>query len=280
MDYSKWMNLIMIRSAAGCLCSCAYCGDFVTINALSPISDANIGSGNARDAEVQTQQCPPGRSLRERPRLNRGRAGATTVSLIKSRNVLGAVTKEVRYLHRDHLGSITHITDNTGAVIEELAYDPHGKRRNALDWTDATTQIFASETLPGFTGHEGLDSVGLIHMKGRVYDPGLGRFLSADPNVQSLQNTQALNRYSYVLNNPLSFTDPSGFFLRAVAESFLNLLKQERIRRRTYKTRAEARQDVLDYIEMFYNPKRKHVRNGMLSPVEFERQQKVRPEGV
>ena len=66
----------------------------------------------------------------------------------------------------------------------------------------------------------------------------------------------------------------------AVAESFFNLLKRERIRRKTYKTRAEARQDVFDYIEMFYNPKRKHVRNGMLSPVEFERQQKTRNEGV
>jgi putative transposase len=66
----------------------------------------------------------------------------------------------------------------------------------------------------------------------------------------------------------------------AVAESFFNLLKRERIRRRPYKTRAEARQDVFDYIEMFYNPKRKHVRNGMLSPVEFERQQEMRTEGV
>ncbi|MFZ1772428.1 MAG: IS3 family transposase [Rhizobiaceae bacterium] len=66
----------------------------------------------------------------------------------------------------------------------------------------------------------------------------------------------------------------------AVAESFFNLLKRERIRRRTYKTRVEARQDVFDYIEMFYNPTRKHVRNGMLSPVEFERQQKMKTEGV
>ena len=66
----------------------------------------------------------------------------------------------------------------------------------------------------------------------------------------------------------------------AVAESVFNLLKRERIRRRTYRSRAEARQDVFDYIEMFYNPKRKHVRNGMLSPVEFERQQKTRTEGV
>ena len=66
----------------------------------------------------------------------------------------------------------------------------------------------------------------------------------------------------------------------AVAESFFNLLKRERIRRRVYNTRAEARQDVFDYIEMFYNPKRKHVRNGMRSPVEFERQQKTSTEGV
>lgn len=61
----------------------------------------------------------------------------------------------------------------------------------------------------------------------------------------------------------------------AVAESFFNLLKRERIRRRTYRPRDEARQHVFDYIEMFSNPKRKHVRNGMLSPVEFERLQKT-----
>nr|CAD6597350.1 DDE domain-containing protein [Rhizobium sp. TCK] len=61
----------------------------------------------------------------------------------------------------------------------------------------------------------------------------------------------------------------------AVAESFFNLLKRERIRRRVYRSPDEARQDVFDYIEMFYNPKRKHVRNGMLSPVEFERLQKT-----
>lgn len=59
----------------------------------------------------------------------------------------------------------------------------------------------------------------------------------------------------------------------AVAESFFNLLKRERIRRRVYRSRDEARQDVFDYIEMFYNPKRKHAKNGMLSPVEFEKQQ-------
>ena len=66
----------------------------------------------------------------------------------------------------------------------------------------------------------------------------------------------------------------------AVAESFFSSLKRERIRRRTYKTREEARQDVSDYVEMFYNPVRKQVRNGMLSPVAFERQQILKAEGV
>jgi len=56
----------------------------------------------------------------------------------------------------------------------------------------------------------------------------------------------------------------------AVAESFFASLKNERIRRKIYKTRQEARQDVFDYIELFYNPKRRHAENGMLSTAEFE----------
>lgn len=67
----------------------------------------------------------------------------------------------------------------------------------------------------------------------------------------------------------------------AVADSFFQLLKRERIRRRTYLTRTAARQDVFDYIEMFYNPNRKHTNNGMLSPVDFEyRQHKLNKAGV
>lgn len=67
----------------------------------------------------------------------------------------------------------------------------------------------------------------------------------------------------------------------AVAESFFQLLKRERIRRRTYLTRDAARQDVFDYIEMFYNPNRKHTNNGMLSPVDYEAgQRKLNKAGV
>jgi putative transposase len=80
---------------------------------------------------------------------------------------------------------------------------------------------------------------------------------------------------------------------KAAVESFFNLLKRERIRRKKYKTRQEARQDVFalrrlqaiayrptDYIEFFYNPQRKHVRNGMLSLIAFEQQQKLKLQGV
>ncbi|MDM3871234.1 RHS repeat-associated core domain-containing protein [Porticoccus sp. W117] len=63
----------------------------------------------------------------------------------------------------------------------------------------------------GFTGHEMLDEVGIIHMNGRIYDPHLARFVQADPIVQSPFNTQSLNRYSYIWNNPLNGIDPSGF---------------------------------------------------------------------
>ena len=64
----------------------------------------------------------------------------------------------------------------------------------------------------GFTEHEHLDNLGIIHMNGRVYDPIIGRFLSADPFIPNPMSTQSFNRYSYVENAPLTFTDPSGFF--------------------------------------------------------------------
>ncbi len=63
----------------------------------------------------------------------------------------------------------------------------------------------------GFTGHQHLDQFRLINMNGRVYDPQLGRFLSPDPFITSPNNPQNYNRYSYVLNNPMRYTDPSGY---------------------------------------------------------------------
>ena len=66
-------------------------------------------------------------------------------------------------------------------------------------------------TEKGFTEHEHVDHANVIHMGGRIYDPFLGRFMQADPLVQAPENGQSFNRYSYVFNNPLSYTDPSGY---------------------------------------------------------------------
>ena len=81
-------------------------------------------------------------------------------------------------------------------------------------------------TNKGFTGHQQLDGVGIIHMGGRIYDAELGRFLQADPFIQDRTNLQGLNRYSYVENNPLSYTDPSGYFIGKLVKKFSKAVKK------------------------------------------------------
>jgi RHS repeat-associated protein len=115
----------------------------------------------------------------------------------------------MQYFVRDHLGSIARITDATGTLTESDSYDAWGRRRN-INGTDSSACSLTSATTAGYTGHEMLDSVCEINANARIYDPTLGRFLSADTMVQDAQNGQAFNRYSYVLNGPLSATDPSG----------------------------------------------------------------------
>jgi RHS repeat-associated protein len=113
------------------------------------------------------------------------------------------------YLHTDHLGSYDKITNQAGTVVESYSFDAWGRRRNPVNWTYsgvATSFLFDR----GFTGHEHLDVFGLINMNARLYDPVLGRFLGPDNYVQSPGNSQSYNRYSYCLNNPLKYTDPSG----------------------------------------------------------------------
>ena len=135
----------------------------------------------------------------------------------------GGGSTKTRYVHKDHLGSVIAISDEAAAVVERLNYDPHGKRREA-GWDAPWLPVLASETQRGFTGHEHLDNVGLIHMNGRVYDPALGRFISADPIIQFPASTQGMNRYTYAGNNPLSFTDPSGFgFFSALGSFFKSI---------------------------------------------------------
>lgn len=114
------------------------------------------------------------------------------------------------YTYKDHLGSITTITDAQGTILEEQNFDAWGRRRNPAAWNDYA-HIPAFTLLDrGYTGHEMLYEFGLINMNGRMYDPVLGRMLSPDDYVQMPGFTQSFNRYSYCFNNPLVFTDPYG----------------------------------------------------------------------
>jgi RHS repeat-associated protein len=123
----------------------------------------------------------------------------------------GTAPGTLYYLHTDYLGSITALTNTTGSIVEQNAYDPWGRRRNPADWsfTNVTAPTLLSR---GFTGHEHIDELTLINMNGRVYDPVLGMFISCDNFVPGADYSQAFNRYSYGLNNPLKFTDPDGEF--------------------------------------------------------------------
>jgi RHS repeat-associated protein len=104
-----------------------------------------------------------------------------------------------------------------------MAYTAFGQRRQG-DWraSDPLLPIIPALTNRGFTGHEHIDEMGFIHMNGRVYDPSIGRFLSADPNIQAPYSTQSYNRYSYVINNPLKYNDPSGYFWGWIATLIIN----------------------------------------------------------
>jgi RHS repeat-associated protein len=136
--------------------------------------------------------------------------GSERVIAVVTRDAAASPPQKTRYLHVDNLGSVETVTDETGSKpAEKRSYDAFGARRNP-SW-GAPPIAFASKTTRGFTGHEDDEELGLVNMKGRLYDPKVGRFLTGDPVVSHPGYGQSWNPYSYVLNNPLAFTDPSGF---------------------------------------------------------------------
>ncbi|MBN2007509.1 MAG: RHS repeat-associated core domain-containing protein [Anaerolineae bacterium] len=106
---------------------------------------------------------------------------------------------KITYLHGDHLGSASLATDASGAKVSEMRYTPFGEVRFGDVPTDRR-----------FTGQREEAGIGLYDYGARFYSSGLGRFISADVIIPGAGNSQAFNRYSYVLNNPLKFSDPSG----------------------------------------------------------------------
>jgi len=116
------------------------------------------------------------------------------------------------WFHADHLGSIRLMTSSTGAKANTYDYAPFGA-------TLSSSTTVANEL--GFGGQHRDAETGFIYMNARYYDASLGRFLSADSVVPSQQDPQALNRYAFAYNNPVSNTDPSGHDPVSAAITFI-----------------------------------------------------------
>jgi RHS repeat-associated protein len=138
-------------------------------------------------------------------------AAVTKYYYFGGRRVAMRSSDGVYYLHADHLGSTSLTTDGSGEVVARQLYHPFGTVR----WSEGTLP-----TDFGFTGQRH-DGTGLVFMHARYYHPYLGRFISADSIVPEPGNPQAWNRYSYVYNNPLKYTDPSGHGIEDLFEWFV-----------------------------------------------------------
>ncbi len=110
------------------------------------------------------------------------------------------INSSLRYVHQDSLGSTSLTTSSSGAVVASIKYFPFGVCRNSQGNLD-TDKLFTGQRL---------DDTGLYYYNARYYDATIGRFISPDTMIQDPSNPQTLNRYSYCLNNPLKYTDPSG----------------------------------------------------------------------
>lgn len=113
------------------------------------------------------------------------------------------------YLLNDSLGSVDAVLDAAGTVVDFLKYGPFGDRVQRLDLGQPAPQPVSPVRI-GFTGHRHDDELGLVDMRGRVYDPRLAKFLTPDPMVRPQFDGQSFNRYAYARNNPLAYVDPSG----------------------------------------------------------------------
>ena len=110
---------------------------------------------------------------------------------------------ETYYAVTDHQGSVLKLVDSKVKSKYEATFTPFGVRtivKNNLGYNFPR----------GYTMHEHLDQFGVINANARLYDPYLARFLSPDPYIQEPTNPQNFNRFSYCLNNPLKYSDPTG----------------------------------------------------------------------
>lgn len=138
------------------------------------------------------------------------KAGSEVIAMVSG--IKNKLKDSITYPLTDHLGSIYALTDEQGAIRELVSYDSWGRPRDPMTWKPYASDRGGPSFNRGYTFHEQLHMDFLVSMGARVYNSVLGRFLSPDPLIQFPDNLQSYNRYSYVLNNPLSYTDPSGYF--------------------------------------------------------------------
>lgn len=124
-------------------------------------------------------------------------------------------TNAVTYTLEDHQGSAAMLVSSSGSALVKESFSAYGASRNGTTWSGAVPSgdqsTVASISRRGYTFHSMLGNMGLVHMNGRIEDAVIGRFLSPDPTVPEPGFTQSYNRYSYVVNNPLTYVDPTGF---------------------------------------------------------------------
>ncbi|KPZ73140.1 tRNA nuclease WapA precursor [Shewanella sp. P1-14-1] len=142
------------------------------------------------------------------------------IMVVRNHNTTLGKSEEVQYQHTDHQGSILSITNQSGAVLEQYFYTAFGK---PMKLAGSSLIQAITPMARGYTGHEMLPNMDIIQMGGRIYDPTLARFMQADPFIQAPTNLQNYNRYSYVLNNPLTYTDPSGYFFKKLLKGIMKI---------------------------------------------------------
>ena len=191
--------------------------DFTAFNLPRSLSYDGHNTTFLYDASgARAAKIGPSSTTRYVGNLYEERNGASTEHVFHVHAQEGAIAQVVYsgssettlFVQSDALGSSALIMNQAGVEVERRFFDPFGQQ---VDQKGSPATPVATSITTGFTGHEHDDELGLVNMRGRLYDARQRRFLTPDPTIADPLFSQAYNRYSYVLNNPLSFKDPSGY---------------------------------------------------------------------
>jgi RHS repeat-associated protein len=193
-----------------------------TYNAWNKVNTITKGSNNTRfeygpDRTRYLRVDVEGGTTTETLYVGDGYERVTTGSTVQHKYTLhgialviqteGANTEATQGMISDYQDSLLAITDHNGNLQQRFRYTPFGEQVEV----SAGVTGAKSFTTHGYTSHEHIEGMDVIHMGGRIYDPVIGRMLQSDPIVQAPQNILSYNRYSYVWNNPMNRVDPTGY---------------------------------------------------------------------